>query len=184
MQQQLGSSTMEIDFDKYVQQEPPSETRPFDVKLDMHLVENFSTELGAITPIDCYESVMIEFITCTFDLIEVRDLRQPDRPPVLTYHQVHETPGSRHRSSSRIVHGIDANGQLWFLNKDGSYITANNFIALCRTLLASEKVVDGVEFLQDMLGETIDKEDDEFDEEDDDQEDFDDEEDDDDDVRR
>lgn len=141
---------MNIDPSKYISAEAPT-VRPYDHAVDIHLIEDFMTEMRRVGCIMGDNARMMEFVTVDYDITVVRSAVFPERPEVSVFHLEIETPGiGRVPVASIMLCGVDDQNVLWF-SEHGGYVTAANHIAMKREMKKALTDAFGENFIQNIM---------------------------------
>lgn len=140
---------MNIDPSKYFNSDAP-QVRPYSHTADIHLIEDYMTEVRRLGFVMGDNPRMMEFITVEYDITVVRSLVYPDRPELAVFHLEVETPIGRMPVASMMLFGVDEKNVLWFA-EGGSYITAPNHIAMKREMKKALTDKFGENFVQNIM---------------------------------
>lgn len=140
---------MNIDPSKYIVMEAPT-VRPYNHATDVHLVEDYMTEVRRLGFLMSDNPRLMEFVTVDYDITAVRSLVHPERPEVSVFHLEVDAPMGRMPVASVMLFGVDDQNVLWF-SDHGGYITAANQIAMRKEMKKILTDTFGDDFPQNIL---------------------------------
>lgn len=140
---------MNIDPSKYINPDAPK-VRPYNHATDIHLIEDYMTEVRRLGFVMGSSPRMMEFVTVDYDITVARSLVFPERGEVAVFHLEVETPIGRMPMASVMLFGVDDQNVLWF-SEHGGYVTASNHIAMKREMKNALTEAFGDNFIQNLM---------------------------------